>query len=224
MHPVYTPGAEDIENGSVTLSLTLTDDEGNIVVDETILNFKATPEAPPTPEGPDYVDLFLVSTSEYTTEGIEGLTEYAWHLDPADAGTIEGNTIKALVTWNPGYLGMAYVSVGALNECGEGEASESFEVTVDNTVGMPDQTGNATGLSLFPNPGNGNYQVLINTSQSGTITLKVFNLLGSKVYEEMITTDGTLQRTLNLENLSNGIYFLKAEGNGISVVQKVVKE
>jgi hypothetical protein len=224
MQPVYTPGAEDIENGSVTLSLTLTDDEGTSVMDETILSFKSAPAAPSTPEGPAYVDLFLITTSEYTTEGLEGLSEYAWHLDPAEAGSIEGNTLKATVTWNPSYLGMAYVSVGAINECGEGEASESFEVTVDNTVGMPDNGVSAQGISLFPNPGNGNYQLTINTQKTGSVTLKIFNLLGSKVYEDLLRVDGTIQQTLNLEHFSDGIYFLKVEGDGISVVKKVVKD
>jgi hypothetical protein len=224
MQPVYTPGTEDIENGSVTLSLTLTDDEGNSVIDETVLSFKSAPEPPPTPEGPAYVDLFLIATSEYTTEGLEGFSEYAWHLYPAEAGSIEGNTLKATVTWNPSYLGMAYVSVGAINECGEGEASESFEVTVDNTVGMPDNGGKDSGISLFPNPGNGNYQLTVNTNRTSMVYLKVFDLLGHVVCEQSLNVNGTLQMVLNLENLSNGIYFLNVEGDQISVNKRLVKQ
>lgn len=224
IQPVYTPSTDDIANGNVVLTLTLTDDQGTYVVDETTLNFKDTPVAPPTPQGPDFVDLYVVTTSEYTTEGLEGLTEYAWQLQPADAGTIEGATVKATVTWNPEYLGTAYVTVAALNECGEGDASEAFEVTVGNTVGMPDNGDMKSGISLFPNPGNGRYQLTIRATQAGSMSVKVFDLVGNVVYKELISINGTLIRTLNLENLSNGIYFLKVEGDGISMIRKVVKE
>lgn len=224
MHPLYTPGAEDIESGSVTLSLSLTDDEGTTVTDETVLTFKPLPEAPTTPEGPAYVDLFSVTTSEYTTEGIEGLDLYTWTLDPAEAGTIEGTTLKATVYWNPEYLGMAYVSVAANNDCGEGEFSESFEVTVDNTVGMPDDGIDAARLSIYPNPGTGNFQVEITAQKPAQVTIRLFDLPGAKVYENALQVNGSIQQTLNLENLSSGIYFLKVEGDGISAVKKIVKE
>jgi hypothetical protein len=222
MHPAYTPSGEDISNGSVTLTLTLQDEEGNIVADEAVINFLPTPEAAPTPEGPDYVDLFLVTSSEYTTAGIEGLDEYVWQLDPAEAGTIEGTTVKATVYWNPGYIGMAYVNVAAINECGAGTFSESFEVTVDNTVGLPDNGSLASALSIFPNPGNGNYQLTLNNI-SGNVHLKLFNVMGSLIYEYNVHVSGSYQKTLNLENLADGVYFLKIEGDGISMNRKLVK-
>jgi hypothetical protein len=206
----------------VTLTLTLQDEEGNIVADEAVINFLPTPEAAPTPEGPDYVDLFLVTSSEYTTAGIEGLDEYVWQLDPAEAGTIEGTTVKATVYWNPGYIGMAYVNVAAINECGAGTFSESFEVTVDNTVGLPDNGSLASALSIFPNPGNGNYQLTLNNI-SGNVHLKLFNVMGSLIYEYNVHVSGSYQKTLNLENLADGVYFLKIEGDGISMNRKLVK-
>jgi hypothetical protein len=223
MHPVYTPSEEDITNGNVTLTLTLQDDEGNSVTDETVLTFKPLPAAPPIPGGPDYVDLFLVTSSEYTTEGIEELDEYAWYLDPAEAGTIEGTTLKATVYWNPEYIGMAYVSVAAFNDCGEGTVSESFEVTVDNTVGLPDGGTQAAGLSIFPNPGNGTYQLTFK-NMNGNINLKIFNVIGGIVYENNLQLTGSYNQTLNLENLSDGIYFIKIEGDGISLNRKLVKD
>jgi len=224
MHPVYTPSSDDISSGAVTLSLTLTDSDGASVTDETILSFKPTPAAPPAPTGPDYVDLFLVTASEYVTEGIEDLDEYAWHLDPAEAGSIEGSTVKAIVTWNPGYIGMAYVTVAGINDCGEGEESESFEITVDNTVGLSDGDNPENAISIYPNPGNGNSQVTFDRTGTSVTNLKVFNILGSKVYEEAFQVTGNQMFTLKLENLPDGIYFLKIEGEGTSFVKKLVKE
>ncbi len=223
IHPVYTPGAEDIENGFVTLTLTLWDDEGNMVDDDMILYINGTPEAAPTPDGPDYVDLFTTTTSIYTTSGITGITEYAWYLDPAEAGTIEGTTDKATVYWNEDYLGMAYVTVAGINDCGEGTVSESFEVTVDNTVGVSETASEELGLAVYPNPGNGNFQVVLNTSEESQVRLTVYNLLGSRVYENSFQVNGRLQQTMDLQELPDGIYILKIESNELSVSRKVVK-
>ena len=221
MHPVYTPSAGDIQNGSVMLTLTLWDDENNSVTDEMTLSFMNAPLAAPTPEGPGYVDLLTTTTSIYSTEGIEELDEYAWYLSPEEAGTIEGSTNKATVYWNPEYIGMAYVSVAAINECGEGDLSEAFEVTVDNTVGIS-ETGAEFAMSVFPNPGNGHFQVVLNSRQASQVTLKVFNLLGSEVYETSLRVDGIMQRTMDLQNLPDGIYILRVETGESTISSKIV--
>ncbi len=222
IQPVYTPGDEDDINGSVTLSLTLTNNEGDAVTDGMLLNFLAVPEAPQSIEGPDYVDLLTTTTSEYMTEGIEDIFDYTWYLAPAEAGVIEGTNLHSTVTWNPEYLGTAYITVAAINECGDGEISEAYEVTVDNTVGMGESA--STGLTVYPNPGNGNYQVTLNTGSTGQVSMKVFNLLGKVVYENESPASGLMQQTLNLEHLVNGVYFLKVKGDGVSIVKKIVKE
>jgi len=224
MHPTYTPGTEDILNGSVMLTMTLWNAESESVTDEMVLSFISTPDAAPKPAGPDYVDLFTTTTSIYSTEGIADLESYAWYLDPAEAGTIEGTTNKATVYWNADYLGMAYVSVAAFNDCGEGEISEAFEVMVDNTVGMPESGDNAMEMTVFPNPGNGNFQIVLNSLDETSARLTVFNLLGSKVHESTLEVNGRLQQTMDLESLPDGIYILRVEGNGFSVSRKIVKK
>ena len=222
LQPLYTPGEEDGINGSVTLTLTLTDNGGNSVTDEMVLTFLGGPAAPETIEGPDYVDLLTITSSDYLTSGIEDIFEYNWYLQPAEAGTIEGNGSYSTVTWNPDYLGTAYITVAGINDCGEGEVSQAFEVTVDNTVGIGET--NYSGLSVYPNPGTGNYQITLNTGKQAQISMKVINLLGKVVYESNSQTNGLLHKDLNLEYLSDGVYFLKVEGDGISMLRKIVKE
>ncbi|NTV83118.1 MAG: T9SS type A sorting domain-containing protein, partial [Bacteroidales bacterium] len=208
MQPVYTPGDEDNITGNVELTLTLTNSGGDVITDGMVLTFNSGPEAPQTIDGPDYIDTFVMTTTDYMTDGIADIFDYNWYLEPAEAGTIEGSSLYAAVTWNPDYLGTAYITVAALNACGEGEVSEAFEVTVDNTVGLGESTNGAISLTIYPNPGNGNYQVGINTEKAGTVSMTVFNLLGDVVYKSNVQTDGLINQTLNLEGLSNGIYFL----------------
>jgi hypothetical protein len=223
MQPVYTPGDEDHITGNVELTLTLTGNEGNTVTDAMILSFKSGPAAPQTAEGPDYVDVFLTTTSEYTTAGLPEINDYAWYLDPSDAGTIQGTGLTSTVTWNPDYLGAAYISVSAIDECGEGEVSEAFEVTVDNTVGTSDLESQDISITVYPNPGNSLFNIQVSTDYPGLKQIRLSNLLGKTIYNETIKINNTLVYQLNLEELPDGIYFLEIGNDDQVVTKKLVK-
>jgi hypothetical protein len=222
MQPLYTPGEEDI-GGSVQLILTLTGNGGNTVTDEMALTISNGPEAPPIAEGPDYVDLFITVSSDYTTTGLPEIRDYAWYMEPTEAGIIQGAGLTSTVTWNPDFTGTAYISISASDQCGEGAVSVPLEVTVNNTVGLPVQGNDGNSMSVFPNPGNGNYQVVIDARKAGIVSIKVFDLMGGKVYESSAILTGVVQQSLDLENLSDGVYFLKVEGEGFSMSRKIVK-
>ena len=66
IQPVYFPSDEDIANQSVNLTMTLTDGTGNIVSDDMVLTIKIGPGSAANAEGPDYVDLFLTTSSVYS--------------------------------------------------------------------------------------------------------------------------------------------------------------
>lgn len=224
IQPVYTPGPEDLEAGSVTLTLTLTGDNGEVVTDEMILTFRTVPVAPQPIQGPDYVDLFLTTSTEYSTEGIPETEDYTWYLSPAEAGTIQGDELRSFVSWNPEYLGTAYITVSGMNDCGEGEVSAAFEVTVDNTVGMKDEDGSGLGLIVYPNPGSGVYNIRIMAANSGACTMKISNILGETVSSNSLRLDGAQDLQINLENLPDGIYFLEIGDTQQVITRKLVKQ
>jgi len=94
-------------------------------------------------------------------------------------------------------------------------------VTVDNTVDVAE--AGISGLSIYPNPGNGHYQVSITARAETTVFLQVVNLLGGKVYEQTLKVNGSMMHTLDLNMLPSGIYLLRMEGNGISVTKKIIQ-
>ncbi|HOX77721.1 MAG TPA: T9SS type A sorting domain-containing protein, partial [Bacteroidales bacterium] len=108
------------------------------------------------------------------------------------------------------------------DECGEGDVSEAFEVTVGNSVGYSEDE-NSFGLSVYPNPGNGSFQVMIATPEQNAVTLKVINILGEVVYKSNQKVNGAAIIPVNIENLANGVYLLSLEGDGISLNRKIVK-
>jgi hypothetical protein len=224
IQPAYIPSNEDIANGSVELTLTLSDGEGNMVSDEMVLSFKYAPEAPQTAEGPDYVDVYVTTTSDYATSGLPEISNYTWYIDPSVAGIIEGAGLTSTVTWNPDYLGMAYITVTAINECGEGEMSVPFPVTVDNTVGIENPGNHGLGFLAYPNPGDGLFNLQISSEKPGVIQMKLNNVLGETILSRSVQINNTRNYQLNLEDLPDGIYFLIIESNEQLVTKKLVKK
>lgn len=222
IRPEYTPSDDDIAAGSVELTLNLWNVAGDQVTDEMVLSFNYAPEAPEAPEGPDYVDLFLTTTSEYSTTGFPEISDYAWYLEPAEAGGIAGNGLSATVNWSEDFIGTAYVSVSAWNECGEGTLSEAIQVTVDNTVGIP-ETGEKLAMSVYPNPGQGVYQLALASQQPARVSISLYDLLGNRLFSRVIEVERTLKTSINLEMLPDGIYFLEAIDRDHVTVKKLVK-
>ena len=224
IQPVYNASEEDIANGSVVLTLSLSDSGGNIVTDEMALTLKNVPEAPPEAEGPDYVDVFVTTTSDYTTTGIPETSEYSWYLEPADAGTIQGSGLTSTVAWNPVYIGTAFITVTATNECGEGLESVPFPIMVDNTVGIDNPEIQGLSLSIYPNPSDGAFNIRIVSDKPGVIKMKLSNVLGETIYNKSIRINNSSDYPLNLQDSPDGVYFLVIEGNEQLVTKKLVKK
>lgn len=222
LDPVYSPSSGDIANGSVVLTIIATDSEGDTMDDEMRLVIMSEPETPVVPEGPDHVDLFATQTSEYTTESVENASHYEWHLDPVSAGSISGDQLSGTVEWDDSYLGNAYVSVKAFNECGESDFSEEYEVTVDNTVSVDENIQEFT-LQVYPNPNAGDFILDIKSPAKEQIIIKIFNISGHPVYAEKdIPVDGRYTHAVSLEEFPEGIYLLKVTGKNANITQKIV--
>jgi hypothetical protein len=72
-------------------------------------------------------------------------------------------------------------------------------------------------VNLYPNPTSG--ELRINTPISGMLNL--YNLEGKLLISEKVLADQI--NTLNLVNLSEGIYFIAIENEGYQYWAKVVK-
>jgi PKD repeat protein len=93
-------------------------------------------------------------TSDYTSTGAENANSYVWELDPADAGTITGDSLNATVIWNSTFSGTAYVSLYGVNDCGNGVSSDALEVNVESA---PEPE--ITGASVVCDYQDGDYSV-----------------------------------------------------------------
>jgi len=127
--------------------------------------------------------------TDYMTNGAPDAEIYVWTLSPAEAGTMTGTTVDAIVMWDVAFSGVASITVQGNNDCGDGIVSDAFEVTVDeiplpvisgdeyvmqsstHVYSSPEQTGATydwvvTGGSI--DAGQGTYEITVTWGSPGT--------------------------------------------------------
>lgn len=220
----YTPGTQDLEDGSVTLTLSAqgiepcgeTSDELNLAIVD-------IPEVPGTPTGPDYVDIYYTTTSEYTTSGSANAITYQWNVNPEEAGDIQGSGTTAEITWDNEYLGQAFISTKAINLCGESEFSEEYEVTVNNTVGIIANKTSSFSAQIIPNPNSGDFVLQVNSEKETSIEVRIIDVLGNTVYQESeIKIAGDLTKRIQLSDAKEGLYLVFILDNHSNLIKKLV--
>jgi hypothetical protein len=98
---------------------------------------------------------------------------------------------------------------------GSGAATENFSFNVDfSTLSTEDLTLNSKDITIFPNPSSDFLQI------SGLMKAEkyiLYNTLGVKISNGIISDN----EKMNIQNLTNGIYFLKFEnGNTLKFLKK----
>jgi len=177
------------------------------------------PASPAKPTGPEIVDLFTTSQSNYNTTGSDSALSYEWTLTPSDAGTLTviGNGLDCTADWLPTFSGQANLKVKGINDCGEGDFSELLAVSVANTFGL-DENESGLGITVYPNPNSGNFRIELTADKSAKAKVRLFTASGEPVWGPVeVEINRKLSLPVNVASLSEGIYLLQFETNmGIS--------
>ena len=220
LEATYTPGAEDITSGQVTLTLTATNFEGGVVSDDMILSFDYLPGDASMPAGPDYIDLYLATSSDYEAAVVTDATNYLWYLDPPEAGTLLPDSLYATVEWDEAWMGTAALSVQGINECGEGTVSEPLLITVDNTVGLPETPGQS--LSIYPNPASDKLFITFRSTRENW-HFHLYDLMGETVVSAVMENTSS-PAAIDISHVSPGVYFaVVSDGMERHTVKVVVR-
>jgi hypothetical protein len=224
LDPVYAPSQADYNSGMVILSLTAYSNLPCGDISRNLeLSFHPLPAVPEMPMGPDYVDLFYTTTSEYTVLPVPDATGYIWLLDPESAGWISGNDTLATVDWNATFLGNVEISVKAENICGDGDYSESLVVTVDNTVGTGQTGKQDIQVRIVPNPTNGIFKLEVSSVQPQEIVMTIVNASGAEIYQSgKLNVQKQFVKEFDLTSYPEGVYYLRIDNDGSNILKKLV--
>jgi len=78
-------------------------------------------------------------------------------------------------------------------------------------------------LNVFPNPSNGIITVSFEGFEGKKTELRIMNLIGNVVYQEVVPEPADKYiKTIDLNKLAKGLYYVKLETASYSEVRKVV--
>ncbi len=101
-------------------------------------------------------------------------------------------------------------------------ATEHMMVTFVECAGINDNLA-STFMNIYPNPAENVIQLEAIKELSGDSRIIIVDAYGKQVYiEENVVIDKNITKTLNVNNLQNGVYFLIFENKHISFNQKLV--
>jgi hypothetical protein len=134
-------------------------------------------------------------------------------LFPYDAGTDSGTDYtSANLDTNPPDPIASLQAVPPFSN----EKMGTLTITLESVLGNNDNL--KSDIELFPNPTNGMLRI---TGAYSINAIEVYNVLGSKVFEQNFTSK---QAELDISNLQSGVYMFRiVSSDGNSVVKKVIK-
>ena len=216
---VYTPGAEDLLAGSVELFLSVLDVNGESFSDDMLLSFTDIPGQPGMPTGPDNVLIDDIYVSEYSVDPVAGAMTYQWHVDPPGAGIFTGDGATGTIVWDRDFGGMAYINAFALNDCGEGIASESLEVTVDNSaVGLGELAEVPFTVNVYPNPVSEALNIIVSGENVNNLEIRLVDLMGRVVQR----CKGYNPCRVSVTTLNPGLYILVVKSENYQLTRKII--
>ncbi len=95
-------------------------------------------------------------------------------------------------------------------------------IDITGTVGVNDQSSGNSGVSVYPNPSGGIFNVIIPKGNSNG-NLTVFNVQGQTIHAEMVkTANSSIDRRIDLSGYARGIYYIRFVSDKTNVVEKII--
>lgn len=221
----YSPYTLEMSPGTpVTCYLVMVVDNNGCegeVSGEAHITMNYPPAEPMKPTGPDSIDYYEMTQTSYTIEAVENADMYEWMLSPAEAGTLTANDTELTIEWNTDYTGQAELWAHAGNECGMGDASAVLNIELYSTVGLSEF--GISDIAIYPNPSDGIFTLVLNSTQKAEASIRVNNILGETVHAAVLQTETqTMRKVLNLSHLDNGTYILSIETNDSKITERII--
>ena len=103
------------------------------------------------------------------------------------------------------------------------DEGSGFELTYQIVTDVKEN--GITDLNIFPNPASSTLNVLLTTEEAGQLTFRISDMTGRTISTESVENyGGEMQHTLNVSNLSKGLYLLSIEGKQGTSVHKFIVE
>ena len=99
---------------------------------------------------------------------------------------------------------------------GSCQGSDTLILTVDNCLGVEEES--QLQISLFPNPSNGNFNIDLSKVDAPNGNITIIDNMGRVVFMKNITNQ---REEINIGNLTAGSYFVNIYVNGNQIMKKI---
>ena len=142
-----------------------------------------------------------------------GAVSYLWTPGGATTPTLD-------VTWAAYGMGQHQFNVQV--DFGSCQTTKSISATLDACTGMGEKINGMT-VSVYPNPGHGEFTLDLNSGQALIADLSIVSNLGMTVYsEKSVAISGKTVKMIDLSQLKSGVYLLSLKSNSGTVTRKIV--
>lgn len=97
----------------------------------------------------------------------------------------------------------------------------SFTTKGETSIGEQ----NSNEFKIYPNPATDQFQVYFEAGNSRNATLEVYNMIGSKVFEQSLATlPGQNSEVIDISGIQAGMYFIKLQMNDKAYTKRLIVE
>ncbi|MBA3681464.1 MAG: T9SS type A sorting domain-containing protein [Bacteroidetes bacterium] len=93
---------------------------------------------------------------------------------------------------------------------------------IDCATGVRENSVLNNAVSLFPNPSNGNFNVITTFATSQNIVITVYNMLGQNVYSNKLNNVSQTIHEVDLKNQAGGVYLVEVKSGTEKVVKRMI--
>ena len=151
-----------------------------------------------------------------------GNTGDEWEVVLTNAG---GTTLSEASTTEHQYQfssltpGTSYVAK-VRTVCGDGQYSDFVSTSfTTQSVGIDEVEG--TTCAIFPNPTSGSTTITV-TGVNGKVKIAVVDMNGREVASETLDCSGDCAKTMDVDRLAQGAYFVRITAENVSMVRKLI--
>jgi len=100
------------------------------------------------------------------------------------------------------------------------EAELEVTLTVDTGGGIGESLANS--FSIYPNPTEGEFQLIFGLNEPRDMHIEIINILGDKVFVKDFNDIENQKVNFNIADMASGIYFVTIQSEGETVSKKIV--
>jgi hypothetical protein len=80
-----------------------------------------------------------------------------------------------------------------------------------------------SGLDVYPNPTHGTFNIYFSSEKTQVLSVRILSVIGEEVFSEELTEySGEYTKTIDINGLSKGIYFLEISTKSGGIYHKIL--